>query len=199
VYDIVGIDEWRGADIVASDGEKVGKVEDVLYDASAGDAKLLLVKSGRIGSRHALVPLRGASFGRNAVRVAFPSAQVAAAPAPGSDGVVHRAEEQELARHYGLSAPDVPGADDTVRYETATVVQQRRDAVEGALRRAEELEASAARMEQEAAAQAGTAARAQQQALAAAAERQRLLAEATALRSRAADAAVTAGTASPAR
>ena len=55
--------------VIAPDGQKVGKLEDLLYDKESGGTSLLLVKTGRLSGRRRVVPLMGASFSRDYVRV----------------------------------------------------------------------------------------------------------------------------------
>jgi PRC-barrel domain len=182
VHEIERIEDWRGVDVVGSDDERVGKLDDLLYDNVSGEAALLVVKSGRINVHRMVVPLLGATFGRDRIRVGFPAEQISGAPPLDDDATMRRRHEIAIADHYGLSAPESSGSEDAVRYESAVVVEQRRAASEEALRRAAELESQADTKQQESQAEAHRAASAQQRATSADAEQQELLDEASRLR-----------------
>ena len=64
MVEIEQIEEWKGQDVVDRDGEKIGKLEDVYFEAGSRDAVFGCVKSGMFGRRHLLVPLAGASVSR---------------------------------------------------------------------------------------------------------------------------------------
>jgi hypothetical protein len=187
VHEIESMGDWRGQDVIAPDGQKVGKLEDLLYDKESGGTSLLLVKTGRLSGRRRVVPLMGASFSRDYVRVAFTADQVAASPEPAEAGL-RRKDEVEIAQAYGLAAPESSASDEDLRYETAGDVERRRAASAEAVARAEELEEAAARKAQDASTHANQAAGAKEQAEADKAEHHRLLQEAARLRAQAGEA-----------
>jgi sporulation protein YlmC with PRC-barrel domain len=186
VHEIESMEEWRGQDVIASDGEKVGKLEDLLYDKESGGTSLLLVKTGRLSARRRAVPLMGASFSRDYVRIAFTADQVAASPELSEAGL-RRKDEVAIAHAYGLAAPESAASDEDLRYETAADVEQRQAAAAEAVARAEALEEAAGRKAQDASTHANQAAGATEQAQADEAEHHRLLQEAARLRSQAGD------------
>jgi sporulation protein YlmC with PRC-barrel domain len=53
--------DWQGRTIVGSDGEKIGKVDEVYLDDRSGKPEWATVKSGIFGSKSNFVPLAGAS------------------------------------------------------------------------------------------------------------------------------------------
>jgi hypothetical protein len=185
VHEIERIEDWRGAEVLASDGERLGKLDDLLYDNASGDAALVVVKSGRINVHRMVVPLLRAVFGRDRVRLGFPAEQISGAPPLDDDTAIRRGDELAMAHHYGLSAPESSVSEDAVRYESGAVVEQRRAANEEILRRAAELEALADSKQQESQVETHRAASAQQSAASADAERRKLLEEASGLRARA--------------
>jgi sporulation protein YlmC with PRC-barrel domain len=184
VHEIESMDEWRGRDVIAPDGQKIGKLDDLLYDKESGGITLLLVKTGRLSAHRRVVPLMGASFSREYVRVAFSADQVAASPELSEDGL-RRKDEVAIAHAYGLAAPESSASDDDLRYETADDVEQRRAASAAALARADELEEAAAGKAQDASTHASQAAGAKEQAEAETAEHHRLMQEAARLRAQA--------------
>jgi PRC-barrel domain len=185
VHEIERIEDWRGAEVLASDGERLGKLDDLLYDNASGDAALVVVKSGRINVHRMVVPLLRAVFGRDRVRLGFSAEQISAAPPLDDDTAIRRGDELAIAHHYGLSAPESSVSEDAVRYESAAVVEQRRAANEELLRRAAELESLANSKQQESQVEAHRAASAQQSAASADEEGRKLLEEASRLRAQA--------------
>jgi hypothetical protein len=147
--EIEQIEEWTGQDVVDCDGEKIGKLEDVYFEAESRDAVFGCVKSGMLGRRHLLVPLAGASLSRDHVRVAYPHDQVKDGPQAESGATLESATQQELARHYGLDLPATPAGSEP-RYESASARAEREERAQEATRRAEDLEALADSKEQEA-------------------------------------------------
>jgi sporulation protein YlmC with PRC-barrel domain len=187
VHEIESMGEWRGQDVIAPDGQKVGKLEDLLYDKESGGTSLLLVKTGRLSAHRRVVPLMGASFSRDYVRVAFTADQVAASPELSEAGL-RRKDEVAIAHAYGLAAPESSASDEELRYETAGDVERRQAASAEAVARAEGLEEAAARKAQDASTHANQAAGAHEQAEADKAEHHRLLQEAARLRAQAGEA-----------
>jgi hypothetical protein len=63
--------DWRGQDVVDQQGEKLGKLDDVLYDGESDDPSFAAVKSGTLSKHLTYLPLLGASVGREYVRVRY--------------------------------------------------------------------------------------------------------------------------------
>jgi hypothetical protein len=61
---IEDIKEWRGQDVIDSQGEKLGKLEDVYYDTESDAPAFGAIKSGLVGKHITLVPLAGATAGQ---------------------------------------------------------------------------------------------------------------------------------------
>ncbi len=139
VLDVERIEEWRGQDVFDPDGEKLGKLEEVYYEASSGDARFLSVKSGLLGRRSHLVPLAGASVGRDYVRVAFGSDKIQRAEVAESDGILQREAARSAASLFGVELT----AD--AELESASLVAERRARVEQAVKRADDLDEEAHR------------------------------------------------------
>jgi hypothetical protein len=65
--EIERIEDWIGREVVDTDGNKIGKLDEVYYD---GDAAVVgEVKHGLLSRKRELVPLRGAVVTRDSVRV----------------------------------------------------------------------------------------------------------------------------------
>jgi len=131
--------DWRGQDVFDCDGERLGKLEEVYYDAADGEARFAAVKSGLLGRHVSLVPLVDASVGRDYVRVAFPAERVHRAQDADVDPELGAESIRRIVEVYDLEIP--PDA----RYESATLVGSRLASANDALRHADELEQTALR------------------------------------------------------
>src|SRR6185312_8424277 len=87
--------EWRGADVLDKDGDKLGKLDDVYYDAESDLPAFVTVKSGLLGKQLKLVPLVGATAGRAHLRVIFAKDDLKEAPSLDPDHEL--TSEQEAA------------------------------------------------------------------------------------------------------
>ncbi len=94
--------EWRGQDLVDSDGDRIGKVEEIYLDTETDQPEWALVHTGLFGNKGTFVPLQEASAEGDGVRVPYEKSQVKDAPSVDPDGQLSQEEEAELYRHYGL-------------------------------------------------------------------------------------------------
>lgn len=145
--DIERIESWRGQDVLDRDGEKLGKLEDVYVDLGSDEPGLAAVKTGLLGRTVRLVPLRDASFARDAVRVTVAKERFDNAPEAGEEGVLDRGAELAVFDHYDLPAP---AGDEGPRYESTQSAAARHAQAEEQRRHADELEAAAERRGEEA-------------------------------------------------
>jgi hypothetical protein len=99
---IEDLKEWLGKDVLNAEDDKLGKLEEVLYDIEADVPAFAAVKSGVFGKHVTLVPLSGATAGREYVRVTATKEQFKDAPSfePGVELSVE--DEAAAYRHYGL-------------------------------------------------------------------------------------------------
>ncbi|MEA2168086.1 MAG: hypothetical protein QOF76_1386 [Solirubrobacteraceae bacterium] len=167
--EIEHIEEWVGREVVDSEGESIGKLEQVYFQAS--DAVLAEIKPGMLSRKRLLVPLAGATVTRDFVRVAFTSERIIEESNSGA-GYDHE-DLEAVAAHYG--AAHTYESDDL---ESGSARTERIAALEEARLRAEELEAAAARAGDDADAAAERARLAQQEADRAAEEHRTAMAEA---------------------
>ncbi len=140
------IHEWRGEDVLDRDGEKIGKLDEVFYDAGSGEAIFASVKSGLLGRHSNLVPLAGATVGKDYVRVAHTAEVVEGVETGEDDGRLDSAAAQGAADTYHLQI-----AEDAM-FESATLITERQERAAEAARRAEELEQEAQARAEEASA-----------------------------------------------
>lgn len=140
------ISEWLGQEVVDAEGESLGKLEDVYYARDRAEPQLALVKSGLFGRKHTIVPLQGATVGREHVRLAYAAQRISQA----SDAaqlepaeVLSGPHAQQLAGAYGVQL----GAEDL---DSANALEERRAAAQDAEDRAAKLEAEARERAQDA-------------------------------------------------
>jgi uncharacterized protein (TIGR02271 family) len=93
---------WPGRDLLGSDGEKIGSVNEIYEDERTGKPEWALVTSGLFGTRSHFVPLAGAEPSGEAVRVRVSKEQVKDAPSIEGDGQLSEREERQLFEHYDV-------------------------------------------------------------------------------------------------
>jgi len=97
---------WRGQDALDSDGDKIGKIEEIYLDAESNEPEWALVNTGLFGTKRSFVPLRNASPSGDGITVGFDKDTVKNAPKVDPDGRLSQQEEAELYRHYSLEYSD---------------------------------------------------------------------------------------------
>ena len=102
------IRDLYGADLLCGDGTKVGKVEDIYLDDQTGRLEWAEVKTGILGMKTSLVPLRSAGRTARGLRVPFDKRRIKAAPHRESGIELTPDDEAALLEYYyGMS--DSPG------------------------------------------------------------------------------------------
>lgn len=94
--------DFRGRTVVDSQGEKIGKVDELYYDEEGGQPEWALVNTGLFGTKKTFVPIKGASRTGEDVGVGVTKAQVKDAPRIDADQELSEAEERRLFEHYGV-------------------------------------------------------------------------------------------------
>lgn len=102
MLEVERIDEWRGQDVLDRDGDKLGRLDDIYFDAETREPLLACVKTGLFGRRLSIVPLAGATVARGHLTVAHLKDQVKGAPQVEPDGDLTEDDERGLFEHYGL-------------------------------------------------------------------------------------------------
>jgi len=92
-----------GANVVDTDGSKVGTVGQVYLDASTDQPSWVTVKTGLFGTSESFAPLDNADWSGDELRIGFDKSVVKDAPRIDADGSLETADEDALYRHYGLS------------------------------------------------------------------------------------------------
>ena len=107
--------EWRGANLVDRDGDKIGTIDEIYLDSQSNEPEWALVNTGLFGTKSTFVPIRDAAREGDDLQVPVEKAQVKDAPSIDADGQLSQQEESELYRHYGLdysTGGDVDGRGD---------------------------------------------------------------------------------------
>ncbi|WP_336923393.1 hypothetical protein [Aquipuribacter sp. SD81] len=93
-----------GLPVLDPRGRRLGRARGILPGATAGSPSWLVVATGALGLREALVPLPVVSLDGRAVRVPWGRDQVRHAPRPGDVSVLRPADEHALSHWYRTSA-----------------------------------------------------------------------------------------------
>ncbi len=107
------IKDWRGEHVLAPDGDKHGKLEEVLYDTETDLPAFAAVKSGTLSKKLTLVPLAGASVGKSFVRVTTTKRDFKKAPSFDPDTELTIQDEETVYAAYGIGY--VPAGQDARR------------------------------------------------------------------------------------
>ena len=89
-----------------SDGDKIGKVEQVFLDDNSGEPTFLTVNTGLFGAKENFVPVKGARQDGDRVILPYTKDVIKDAPKVDADQHLSPAEEEELYRYYELNYND---------------------------------------------------------------------------------------------
>lgn len=103
---LTNTDALEGLTAYDRNGEKIGSVERVHFDARSGRPGWVTVRTGLFGMKESFVPLDGARRQQDALHVMATKEAVKAAPAVDADHRLDPSQEHELSAHYGLGSPD---------------------------------------------------------------------------------------------
>jgi uncharacterized protein (TIGR02271 family) len=103
------IQQWTGAEVHDSQGEKVGKLDHVYVDRQTGEPTFGAVKTGLFGNRVSLVPISDARRDGDDVVITHTKDAVKDAPNVDADQELTEEEEDRLYQHYQLSHRDTEG------------------------------------------------------------------------------------------
>ena len=94
--------QMRGMTAVATDGDKLGTIEDIYLDRETGKPEWMALKTGLFGGHLSFVPLADARGDGDTITVPYDNATVKDAPRVDADGQLSQHEEADLYRYYGL-------------------------------------------------------------------------------------------------
>jgi sporulation protein YlmC with PRC-barrel domain len=96
--------EWQGKMLFDSDGEKIGKLQEVYVDVENDEPQFATVKEGFIGRHLTFVPLGGTKVSPDGLQVAVTKEQVRSAPNIELEGEeLSQADESALYHHFALN------------------------------------------------------------------------------------------------
>ncbi len=105
---------WIGRRVEDIRGASIGTLEDVWLDPQNGEPRWLLVRSGRFGGRHTLIPFADAIAGTGHVWVLYEHETVRRAPTVSPTMVLSPDLDIRLQSHYeaarGRPSPQLPSS-----------------------------------------------------------------------------------------
>src|SRR3712207_5409840 len=114
------IDRIEGSTAYDAAGDKVGRVGQLYLDDQSGRPSWITVSTGLFGTQETFVPLEGASFDGDDLRLAYSKDTIKNAPRFETDEHLDQTEEAELYRYYGLGDTVAVGTTDTGVQESRT-------------------------------------------------------------------------------
>jgi uncharacterized protein (TIGR02271 family) len=124
------IDSLIGANVVDTEGRKVGTVGQVYLDSTTNQPSWVTVKTGLFGTSESFAPLDSADWTGDELRIGYDKNFVKDAPRIDTDGSLESADEDALYRYYGLSGSTVGQSTGTTG-TTGTYDDTSRDATVG--------------------------------------------------------------------
>jgi uncharacterized protein (TIGR02271 family) len=122
----VRLDEMRGEAVYDNDGDKIGKVEEIYYDAQSNRSEWIGIGTGFLRTKRVLVPVQGAELWEDGLRVPYSKDQVKDSPDIDEDEISAQGEA-ELVAFYGVSG-----------YESEASTRDRTGTAEESVTRSEE-------------------------------------------------------------
>ncbi|WP_051472076.1 PRC-barrel domain-containing protein [Patulibacter minatonensis] len=98
--------DLHGRQVVGADGEKIGKIDEVLRGADSGEPAWAIVNTGLFGLRSSFVPIGDARDVDGALSVPYDKSTVKDAPDVDAEHELSPEEEQRLVAHYGQRTHD---------------------------------------------------------------------------------------------
>ncbi|MBD0330141.1 MAG: PRC and DUF2382 domain-containing protein [Thermoleophilia bacterium] len=102
-HTLAAIEAARGNPVYASDGEKIGSVEEIFYDEQTNQAEWVGIGTGFFGTKRVLVPTAHADLRDDGLYVPYDKQHVQDSPDVDSDEI-DESLERELYAYYGLQA-----------------------------------------------------------------------------------------------
>ena len=111
-----------GGTLVGQDGDRIGKVAQILLDDQTGEPEWATVNTGLFGSGESFVPLAESTVRGSEITVPYDKDKVKGAPRVDQDSDGHISEEQEadLFRYYGLQHTPVAASKTNEVYDQAS-------------------------------------------------------------------------------
>jgi len=100
--DVSEVLEWHGRTVVATDGDQLGKIEEIYFDQETNRPEWALIDTGMFAGKSSFMPLQGATSDDGQVTAPYSKDQVKDAPKIKPTRTLSQPEEAELYRHYGV-------------------------------------------------------------------------------------------------
>ena len=98
------VSEWHSKMLIDSNGEKIGKLQDVYVDVETDEPQFATVKEGFIGRHLTFVPLGGVQIGPDDLQVQVTKERVRTAPDIEMYGEeLSQADESRLYHHFEMN------------------------------------------------------------------------------------------------
>ncbi len=97
------LSDWRTFDVFLASGDKLGKLEDLYYDADTHEPAFLCVKSGMLSSKQVLVPATEVQVTPNRLMVPWSQQDIEGAPTTRPDEELSGEDEERAFRRYGIT------------------------------------------------------------------------------------------------
>jgi hypothetical protein len=94
--------DWRGEDVLDPHSDKLGKLDEVYYDVETDRPAFAAVRSGTLSKHLTLVPLDGATVGRDYLRVSTDKNRFKGAPSYTPDVELSGDDEAQAYGYFGL-------------------------------------------------------------------------------------------------
>ena len=98
------VSDWHGKSLIDSEGEKIGKLQDVYVDVETDEPQFATVKEGIIGRHLTFVPLGGVQIGPGDLQVQVTKERVRTGPDIEMHGEeLSQADESKLYHHFEMN------------------------------------------------------------------------------------------------
>jgi uncharacterized protein (TIGR02271 family) len=104
------LQQMRGAPVLDSTGDQIGKVEEIYYDVDGDRPEWIGLGTGFLGTKRVLVPVQSAQVQGDGIQVPFEKDHVKGAPDIDADEISEETE-RELYAYYGLGGRGSNGGD----------------------------------------------------------------------------------------
>src|SRR5438270_6099097 len=109
-----------GYEVVDSNGNKIGTVDNVWVDDATNELEFVGVKTGWLFGKTHIIPCAEAQIGDGQITVPYGEDQIKNAPSYGSDDELSPDDEQQVYSYYGLDRTTAPSPTGLASSETGT-------------------------------------------------------------------------------
>ncbi len=95
--------DWRGYDVFLASGDKLGKLEDLYYDADTHEPAFLCVKSSLFSHKQVLVPAGEVQVTPDRLTIPWSEQDIEGTPTTRPDEELSGEDEERAFRRYGMT------------------------------------------------------------------------------------------------